>query len=490
MGIVSARKISTIGIRKIVMNTTKPVRLRFAPSPTGHLHIGGLRTIIFNWLYARYNNGTFLIRIEDTDLERSKPEYTESILQTLQWMQVESDEPVVIQSERVPEHRRIAQLLIEQGKAYYCSCSQEEVIERHKQKYGVNDLFIKYDGKCRGVLLPDATKKQVVRFALPHNVEAVSWHDLVRGEISTELSQLDDFILIRSDGMSMYNFAVVIDDAFMRISHIIRGEEHVSNTPKQILLYQALGYALPEFAHVSMILGSSGEKLSKRDGATSVLEYKTMGYLPDALFNYLVRLGWAHGDQELFTRQELVNLFTIQAVHKKPAVFDVVKLEWFNGMYIRQSTEQALWKRLVDDVRHPLFKELTWNDTQVYTAIGLYKERVKTLHELAQELLILHGPIIVYNQEDVVHHIAPETAGYLQSLIEILVLQEPFTVDLVTERIKALAKSLNIKLVQLAQPVRIALVGKSSSPGIFELIVFLGKEESIRRIKALIDHMQ
>ena len=469
---------------------TKPVRLRFAPSPTGHLHIGGLRTIIFNWLLARHNNGAFLIRIEDTDLERSKPEYTQSILQTLQWMGVESDEPVVIQSERVPEHRRIAQELVASGKAYYCSCSQEEVIERHKQKYGTDDIFIKYDGKCRGTTVHDATKKQVIRFALPQGVQSVSWHDLVRGEIATELNQLDDFIIIRSDGMSMYNFAVVIDDAFMRISHIIRGEEHVSNTPKQILLYQALDYALPEFAHVSMILGPSGEKLSKRDGATSVLEYKTMGYLPDALFNYLVRLGWSHGDQELFTREELVQLFTIQAVHKKAAIFDVVKLDWFNAMYIRQSTPEQLWKRLVDDVDHPLFKQLTWNDTQLYAAIALYKERVKTLHELAQELLLLHGPAIVYNQEDIAQHIIPETAQYLNSLIEILASQELFTVDLVTEQIKALAKTLGIKLVQLAQPTRIALVGKSSSPGIFDLLVILGKEESVRRLKALIDHIR
>jgi glutamyl-tRNA synthetase len=471
------------------MNTQKPVRLRFAPSPTGHLHIGGLRTIIFNWLYARHHQGSFLIRIEDTDLERSKAEYTESILHTLQWMGVESDEQVVIQSERVPEHRRIAHMLVEQGKAYYCSCSQEEVIERHKQKYGADDMFIKYDGACRGTVVAHPTKKSVIRFALPQDIVQVSWNDLVRGHISTQVDQLDDFIIVRSDGMSMYNFAVVIDDAYMRISHVIRGEEHVSNTPKQILLYQALGYLLPEFAHVSMILGPSGEKLSKRDGATSVLEYKAMGYLPDALFNYLVRLGWAHGDQELFTRQELITLFTIEGVHKKPAIFDVVKLEWFNGMYIRQTSDQILWKYLVDDVRHPLFKELAWTDVQINTAIGLYKERVKTLGELAQELLVLHGPAISYNKEDSVQHITPETANHLRELVKILAPMDSFTVDLIAEQMKALAKTLGVKLVQLAQPTRIALVGKSSSPAIFDLLAFLGKQESIRRITALIDHI-
>jgi glutamyl-tRNA synthetase len=471
------------------MTTQKPVRLRFAPSPTGHLHIGGLRTIIFNWLLARHNNGSFLIRIEDTDLERSKPEYTESILQTLQWMGVESDEPVVIQSERVPEHRRIAQELVASGKAYYCSCSQEQVIERHKQKYGQDDMFIKYDGTCRGTQSPDATKKQVIRFALPA-VQSVSWHDLVRGEITTELNQLDDFIIIRSDGMSMYNFAVVVDDAFMRISHIIRGEEHVSNTPKQILLYQALDYALPEFGHVSMILGPSGEKLSKRDGATSVLEYKTMGYLPDALFNYLVRLGWSHGDQELFTREQLVDLFTIHAVHKKPAIFDVVKLEWFNATYIRQSTPEQLWKRLVEDVDHALFKSITFTDTQILALIALYKDRVKTLQELAQELLLIHTSAVQYNESDLAQHVTAQTASHLEHIVQILASQELFTVDLITEQIKALAKTLGVKLVQLAQPMRIALVGKSASPGVFDLIAILGKQVTIARLKALIDHIK
>lgn len=465
----------------------KQIRLRFAPSPTGHLHIGGLRTIIFNWLYARHNNGAFLVRIEDTDLERSKPEYTQSILQTLQWMGVESDESVVIQSERVPEHRRIAQTLVEQGKAYYCSCTQEQVIERHKNKYGSDDIFIKYDGKCRGTSVLDATKKSAVRFMLPSDVQSVGWNDLVRGEIVTELNQLDDFIIMRSDDMSMYNFAAVVDDAYMRITHIIRGEEHVSNTPKQILLYHALGYALPEFAHVSMILGPSGEKLSKRDGATSVLEYKTMGYLPDALFNYLVRLGWAHGDQEIFTRDELKQLFTMQAVHKKPAVFDVVKLEWFNGMYIRQTSEQELWKRMVDDVCHPLFKEIAWNDQQLYAAIALYKERVKTLHELAQELVALYGPTVVYNQDDCKQHVTNQTTGYLTALVEMLASCQSFAVDIIAEQMKALAKSLGIKLVHIAQPTRIALVGKSASPGIFELLALLGKQESIRRIKDFIN---
>ncbi|MCX5922169.1 MAG: glutamate--tRNA ligase [Candidatus Dependentiae bacterium] len=472
--------------------TNKPVRVRMAPSPTGHLHLGGLRTVIFNWLFARHHNGSFLLRIEDTDLERSKPEFTESILQSLQWMGVESDEPVVIQSERVPEHRRIAQELVDQKKAYYCFCSQEEVIERHKKKMGADDLFIKYDGACRNRSVTEAEKlvPHVIRFALPQDTQSVTWHDLIRDDITFELDQLDDFIIIRSDGMSMYNFAVVLDDAFMRISHIIRGEEHVANTPKQILLYQALGYDVPMFAHASMILGPSGEKLSKRDGAVSVLDYRKMGCLPDALFNYMVRLGWSHGDQEVFTRQELITLFSAEAINKKPAVFDQTKLEWFNGLYIRQTSEQELWKRLVDDVQHELFKQLTWNDQQMFAAIALYKERVKTLAELAHELVVLHGPEVSYAQEDVAHWITPATTDHLKQIIQMLEQQSAITVEIVSEQIKVLAKTLGLKLVNLAQPVRIALVGKSSSPGVFDLVAFLGKEQSIRRLQNLITFLE
>lgn len=344
------------------------VRVRFAPSPTGNLHIGGLRTTIFNWLFARHNNGKFLIRIEDTDPERSKPEYTESILETFAWMDITSDEPIVIQSERLPEHRRVAEQLIAQAKAYRCFCSQEEVIERHKQKVGADDLFIKYDGKCKNkkVIEGDLLRPHVIRFALPYKKGAITWLDLIRGEVTFDADQLDDFIIVRSDGMPMYNFVVVIDDAFMKISHVIRGEEHISNTPKQILLYQACGYALPQFAHLSMILGPSGEKLSKRDGAVSVLEYKKMGYLPDALFNYLVRLGWAHGDQEVFTRDELIKFFTLEAVNKKGAIFDPQKLDWMNGVYIRALSDHELLMRIINDVMPDFLERVSHWDEKKY----------------------------------------------------------------------------------------------------------------------------
>lgn len=469
------------------------VRVRFAPSPTGHLHIGGLRTAIFNWLFAHHNNGVYLLRIEDTDIERSKKEYTDSILDSFAWMGIQADEPIVIQSERAAAHHAAVQQLIAEGKAYYCSCSQEEVIERHKKKMGSDDLFIKYDGACRGKKSNPADQKvpHAIRFALPFAKGPITFNDIIHGEITIDADQLDDFVIFRSDGTPMYNFVVVVDDAFMGITHVIRGEDHISNTPKQILLYQALGYEVPMFGHLPMILGPSGDRLSKRDGATSVLEYRRAGYLPDALLNYLVRLGWAHGDQEIFSREELIKLFSLEAVNKKASIFDFQKLAWLNGVYVRQLEDKDLFEKMVTDVDHEIRQQLApWSDQQIIAAITLYKERIKTIAELVTELRVLHSSKVAYAPEDYAHFILPQTADHLRQVIQILEAQQLFTVDIVTECIKNLTKQLGIKLVSIAQPIRIALVGKSASPGIFDLLTFLGKEESIARMRSLIAHIE
>lgn len=469
------------------------VRVRFAPSPTGHLHIGGLRTALFNWLFARHNNGVYLLRIEDTDIERSKKEYTDSILDSFAWMGIQHDEPIVIQSTRVAEHHAAVQKLISQGKAYYCSCSQEEVVERHKKKMGSDDLFVKYDGACRTkkVTQEDLQKPHAIRFALPFAKGPITFNDLIHGEITIDADQLDDFVIFRSDGTPMYNFVVVVDDAFMGITHVIRGEDHISNTPKQILLYQALDYVVPIFGHLPMILGPSGDRLSKRDGATSVLEYRTSGYLPDALLNYLVRLGWAHGDQEIFTRAELFQLFSLEAVNKKASIFDFQKLAWLNGMYLRQLTDKDLFEKMVTDVEPNIRAVLApWSDQQTIAATTLYKERIKTIAELVCELRVLHSSKVEYSSEDYSQFILPQTADHLRQVIQILEAQQLFTVDIVTECIKNLTKQLGIKLVSIAQPIRIALVGTSASPGIFDLLTFLGKEESIARMRSLVAHIE
>ncbi|MFI5333360.1 MAG: glutamate--tRNA ligase [Candidatus Babeliales bacterium] len=467
------------------MNSTS-VRVRFAPSPTGHLHIGGLRTAIFNWLFARHHNGTFVLRIEDTDLERSKQEYTESILGSLTWADIQPDEPILIQSTRISQHRAIAHELITQGKAYRCYCTPEEIVERQKIEVG-DVLYSKYDEFCRGRTHHDITKSHVIRFAIPEDVAQVAFHDLIRGTVTFNRDQLDDFIIVRSDGIPVYNFVVVLDDAFMRISHVIRGEEHLSNTPKQMLLYQACDYPMPLFAHLPMILGPSGEKLSKRDGATSVLEYKQMGFLPEALVNYLVRLGWSHGDQEIFTREELITYFALEQVGKKGSIFDQAKLDWVNTVYLKEQSSGTLYTYMQDVCAYDLpslFPQ--WTREQVMHAITLYKERVKTIRDLIAEMTLLYQGPSEYSSSDVQQWVNPPSAGYLDLVVQKLAALPTFTVDTITDVIKQVCAECGIKLVTVAQPIRLALVGKTSSPGVFELLALLGKEASLARLTALL----
>jgi len=479
------------------MNSEKTpgIRVRFAPSPTGNLHIGGLRTALFNWLFARHNKGAFLLRIEDTDLERSKPEYTQVIVDAFAWVGIASDEPLVIQSERFGEHARIIQELLKTGKAYKCYCTQEEVALRHEVRHA-GDPYVRYDGHCRllgdAQAAPSPDAAYVVRFALPVGRKEVVFDDLICGRIEYAIEQLDDFIIARSDGSPMYNFVVVADDAFMGITHIIRAQEHLANTPKQILLYEACEYTLPQFAHVSLILGPSGEKLSKRDAATSVLDYKKEGYLPEALLNYLARLGWAHGDQEIFSVQELINYFTLDHVSKKGAIFDSAKLRWLNGVYIREQNAQALYRYILENIDPELGKKLgSWTENpSLFKIIDLYKERVDTLKELAEILvMVCQGPTS-YNSQDLAtwlpsgkQILLPEIAAALQACT-------PFTVNTIKESVKLLAQQHGLKLVDIAQPIRIALQGNSSGPGVFELLELLGQQEAVHRIQKLYNRIQ
>ncbi len=463
------------------------VRVRFAPSPTGHLHIGGLRSAIFNWLFARHHNGVFLLRIEDTDLERSKSEYTDSILASFAWMGIDWDEPLVIQSQRINRHREVATQLLTQGKAYYCTCSQEEVIERLSKIPGFDPQFIKYDGYCKTRKLSSGA----IRFAIPASATTVEWNDLIRGHISIGHDQLDDFIIIRSDGTPMYNFVVVIDDADMRISHVIRGEEHIANTPKQILLYQACDFALPVFAHLPMILGPDGSKLSKRDAATGVFEYKQQGYLHQALFNYLVRLGWAHGDQEKFTKEEMIKYFSLDQVGKKGAIFDQNKLDWLNGVYIRESADQELFDLILKDVCSTLRSDLpTWHDQSILLLINLYKQRAKTLLELVADIKALYKKPTEFHAADITQWINSDTIGYLKEVHVVLSGMQTFSADQITARLKEWTVQKNIKIVAIAQPLRIALLGKSSGPSVFDLMAVIGKHETLERIEHLLQSVE
>ncbi len=432
-----------------------------------------------------------MLRIEDTDKERSQQIYTDAIIDTFAWMGITSDEPIVIQTERVKEHVAVIETLLAENKAYRCYCSQEEVLERHVQSGG-DPLFVKYDGRCRNQKDPIVDVSPVIRFAIPDTVKEITFVDMIRGPITVDMAELDDFIIARSDFSPMYNFVVVVDDAFMGITHVIRGEDHISNTPKQILLYQACGYELPQFAHAPNILGPSGKKLSKREAAASVLEYRQMGYLPQALCNYLVRLGWSHGDQEVFTQQELIASFTLDGVGKKGSIFDTEKLDWLNGYYIRHMNADDLYQRIITDVEPDLSEQLScWDSTKILQAIALYQDRVKTLQTLVAHILNLYKGASSFVQEDVTQWLSHEaTIERLQAVAQNLPAENEFSTDALKQSLNLVAKQFDVKLVSIAQPIRIALLGTSDGPGVLGLLAFLGKKESLVRINELIQWLR
>lgn len=465
------------------------VRVRFAPSPTGHLHIGSLRTAIFNWLFARHNNGKFLIRIEDTDIERSKQEFTDSILETFKWMGMQPDESIIIQSQRLAEHKKLVDLLILKGKAYKCFCA--------KRSEDSEEAYTKYDNSCRDKIATedDDENSFVIRFKVPKNEllkdQFVSFNDLIHGSITFPLDQFDDFVIVRSDGTPTYNFVVVADDIYMKISHVIRGEDHISNTPKQIFIYEALKAQIPYFAHVPSILNEAGQKLSKRDAATSVIEYKKQGYIADALLNYLVRLGWGHGDQEIFTREELITLFTLEHVGKSGSIFDVKKLEWLNGIYIRQKSAQEILKLIEVDVDQEFtnkFSKLT--NEQILKLMDLYKDRVKTLKELSNVIVEIDKVPTVYEESSLREFVNVNTISYLEELIKRLEHTAQWNEIEISFSIKQLCKELNVKLPELTQPIRLALTGTVTSPGVFALLYILSKEESLNRLNIFIKQLK
>lgn len=473
------------------MKIEKPVRVRFAPSPTGFLHIGSLRTALFNWLFARHHKGEFFLRIEDTDLNRSEKKYSETIIHALEWAGITWDGSVTYQSDRTAQHKMIIDQLLKEGTAYKCYCTTQDIMARLEIKEAEGDVHLAYDEHCREQ--EPASKKDapfVVRFKLPDDISEIEFDDLIRGKVVFEMDQLDDFIIARSDGRPVYNFVVTVDDAHMKISQIIRGEDHISNTPKQILLYNACGYTIPQFAHLPLILSGTGGRLSKRDAATSVWDYKETGYLPDALINYLVRLGWSHGDQELFTRDELIEYFTLDNVGKKAALFDMDKLRWFNGIYIRKLDSKELLEDIFE-LRNRFRVEMkNWSDHQVLGLIDLYKQRVTTLIELADDVKALHDASTPFDTTDISKWITEKTQDYIREVIKELVDLDPFTSKSITECIKQISKKFNCKLTDLTQPIRIALTGKGEGPGVFALLDLLGKQESVDRLHKFEKYLQ
>lgn len=467
--------------------TQQAVRVRFAPSPTGHLHIGGLRSAIFNWLFARHTGGTYMLRIEDTDLVRSTKEYLASQLASFAWASIQSDEPIVYQMSREAEHRKMALGLMHSGKAYPCFCPPRDADEVvHSLEAGIGQ---KYDRICRDKAYTeqDLAKPHCVRFKLPDGLDRVTFHDLIRGDIVTKGEYFDDFVIIRRDGSPIYNFCVVVDDIFMRISHIIRGEDHIPNTPKQVLLYEALGAIPPKFAHLPLILGSDGSKLSKRDASVSVEEYRAKGFLPEALINYLMRLGWSHGDQEIFTVPELIQHFSLDHVGKKGAIFDMKKLEWLNGVYLRQSSNDRVLEAIAA-MDKALIEQLTqvWGAERLSALVGLYKERSVTLVELTQQILALaSAPKMV----DLVliakwrNERTPQLVGAFSAKLQEA---EDLGHDHLLQTANVVCEMQGEKLVHLAQSLRLALTGTIQSPGVFDLLGILGKKESAARLARLL----
>lgn len=466
------------------------VRVRFAPSPTGNLHIGSLRTALFNWLFARHHGGTFLIRIEDTDLERSTKAYEDSLLASLAWTGINSDEPMLHQSKRFDLYKKIADDLLASSKAYKCFCTEEALQKKRERTVARQDTY-QYDKTCRNLTPEQMPSNQpfVIRFKVETDGLPFVFSDLIKGDVTIPCDQIDDFVLLRSDGIVTYNFAVVVDDSESKITHIIRGEEHLFNTPKQILLYQALGEKLPEFAHIPLILGSSGQKLSKRDGATSVTEYRAEGFLPQALCNYLVRLGWAFGDQEIFSTDEMIQHFSLDGVHRSGAQFDVEKLKWMNGQYIKKLTVDQIMNYFSIDLQKNLAQKTSdWTDDQRHAWIALYQDRVGTLKELYDLIVQSYFLPVTYDWENLRKLIAKDSVIILQLLQQELSTIE-FEKTKLSERIKVFCKTHDYKMSEIAQLLRFALIGSISGPSVFEMMVLFGSVEVQKRISVVLVDM-
>lgn len=454
------------------------IKTRFAPSPTGNLHIGGARTALFNYLYAKHTGGVFVLRIEDTDRERSKEEYTRDILEGLQWLGLQWDEGPYFQRERMDIYRDHAKRLLAEGKAYKCYCSPEILEEKRKTalKEGKKP---NYDRTCRELGEERSDKPFVIRFKSPLGGE-VTFDDRIRGRISFQCEELDDLVILRSDNTPTYNFTVVIDDALMGITSIIRGDDHINNTPRQILIYEALNYAVPEFAHVPLIHGKDKGRLSKRHGATSLLEYRNQGFLPEALVNYLARLGWAFGDQEVFSKNELIEKFDLKNVGKSPSIFDMDKLLWLNGHYLKTLPEAEVATRL-----EPFLKkkgiEVTDRNRLIPVVVNL-RDRAKTLTEMADMAAFFFTDDFPYEEQAAAKFLTPATKPLLERFLDEFSGLSTFDEDRQRTLFESLARDTGKKLVEVIQPVRVALCGKTVSPGIFEVVNILGRDEVAKRI--------
>jgi glutamyl-tRNA synthetase len=458
---------------------------RFAPSPTGYLHIGGVRTALYSWLFARRHGGEFILRIEDTDLERSTADSVNAILEGMTWLGLEYDKGPFYQTDRMARYREVIQSLLDQDKAYHCYCTKEELDAVRAEKMARKEKP-RYNGLCRSRTEPREGVAPVVRFRNPNDGEVVI-DDLVRGRIVISNSELDDLIIARSDGSPTYNLTVVVDDLDMGVNHVIRGDDHINNTPRQINILKALGAEPPKYAHLPMILGPDGSRLSKRHGAVSVMQYRDEGFLPEALLNYLVRLGWSHGDQEIFSVDEMIELFDLPGINRSASTFNPDKLLWLNHHYIMHSdpahvAHHLSWhlgRREIDPTQGP----------DMVALVEVQRERCKTLVEMAEESVFFYKDFEQYDEKAAKKNLKPAGLDVLRLLHEELEKLDGWAREPIHRVVQAVAERLELKLGKVAQPLRVAVSGRAVSPAIDTTLALLGRAKTLERIQRAMEYI-
>ncbi len=461
------------------------VRTRFAPSPTGYLHVGGARTALYCWLHARKTGGKFVLRIEDTDRERSTEASVNAILDSMAWLGLDADEGPFYQSERFDRYREVLDQLLAEGKAYHCYCTKEELEQMRARQLAAKQKP-RYSGVCRNRTEPREGVDPVVRFRTPDDGKVVV-DDLLRGRVVFENSELDDLVIARSDGTPTYNFSVVVDDIDMGVTHVLRGDDHLNNTPRQINIFNALGAEPPVFAHVPMILGADGSRLSKRHGAVSVLEYRDEGYLPEALLNYLVRLGWSHGDQEIFSIDEMIELFDIGDINKSASTFNPDKLAWLNQHYIKNGDAKRLAEILKSQLEGGGIE--TENGPDLEGVVEAQRERAKTMAEMAQASQFFYSDFDRYEEKAAAKNLKPATAAGLEAVRDTLGDLESWDAAAIHTGIERVAELLDLKFGKVAQPVRVAVAGGPISPPIDITLELLGRDKTVERLDRALAHI-
>ena len=461
------------------------IRTRFAPSPTGYLHIGSVRTALYAWLFARHSNGEFLLRIEDTDRERSTQPAIDAIHEAMAWLGLIADQPPIYQTERFDRYRQRLTDLLELGSAYHCYCTPEEIDTMRAEAQAKGEKP-RYDGRCRGRTEPRAGIRPVIRFRTP-DAGKILVGDKIKGHVEFNNAELDDLIIARSDGTPTYNFVVVVDDGDMGITHVIRGDDHLNNTPRQINLFQAMDYPVPVFAHLPMIHGPDGAKLSKRHGAVNVLEYRDMGYLPDGFLNYLLRLGFADGDKEVFSRDEMISVFDLGKVSRSAARFDPDKLLWVNHQHIQTAPSSMLVHLLAQQLMRQGLDSANGPDLEV--TVEALRERSQTVQEMAERAHCYYEEYESFDEKSAKAHLRPVARDALAGLRDALAGIDDWTAEATEATVKDVAARLGLKLGKVAQPLRVALTGRAASPGIGATLVLVGRERTLSRIARALDYI-